>query len=248
MENKSIVKAIIVSVFLFMGLALLGFFIFKGIKTLSDKDRVVNVKGLAEMDMKATSATISLNFSFSGDDLNGIITQTDTKTKAIVAYLKTLGYAEGSIAVSDKNVIDRQTYYDWIWEGGRRVQTKIDRYTISQGIVIQSNDVEGTESKASQIKLSLVTNNLTADVSTAYTFPELNSIKPQMIAQSTQNARIAGEQFANDSHATLGKIKTASQGQITIAGRYYDEESSGVPQEPYIQRARVVSTIVFFLE
>lgn len=74
-------------------------------------------------------------------------------------------------------------------------------------------------------------------------------IKPQLIAESTKNARVAGEQFANDSQAKLGKIKTASQGQITIAGRYYyDEEARETPKEPYIQRARVVSTIVFFLE
>ncbi|HLU85411.1 MAG TPA: hypothetical protein VKZ45_08050, partial [Vicingaceae bacterium] len=75
------------------------------------------------------------------------------------------------------------------------------------------------------------------------------SIKPQLIAESTKNARVAGEQFANDSQAKLGKIKTASQGQITIAGRYYyDEDLTGIPEEPYIQKARVVSTIVFFLE
>ena len=29
---------------------------------------------------------------------------------------------------------------------------------------------------------------------------------------------------------------------------YYDEENSEKPKEPYIQKARVVSTIVFFLE
>ena len=37
---------------------------------------------------------------------------------------------------------------------------------------------------------------------------------------------------------------------FTIAGRYhYDEDGFGEgSQEPYIQKARVVSTIVFFLE
>ena len=79
------------------------------------------------------------------------------------------------------------------------------------------------------------------NIHTDYIFPELNSVKPKLIAESTKNARIAGEQFANDSEATLGKIKTASQGQISIAGRY----DSPVP---YIQKARVVSTIVFFLD
>jgi len=41
---------------------------------------------------------------------------------------------------------------------------------------------------------------------TSYDFPELNLVKPQRIAERTKNARIAGEQFANDSQAQLFKI------------------------------------------
>jgi hypothetical protein len=55
MENKSLSKTVILGTSLFLGLLLLGFFIFKGLKTFSDKDRVVTVKGLAEMNMMATS-------------------------------------------------------------------------------------------------------------------------------------------------------------------------------------------------
>jgi len=129
------------------------------------------------------------------------------------------------------------------------VRVKIDRYTIVQNLTIQSKDIESTENKANQIKMDLISKDLTSDITTDYSFPELNSIKPQLIAESTKNARIAGEQFANDSQSKLGKIKTASQGRITIAGKNYsDEEAGEIPKEPYIQKARVVSTIVFFLE
>lgn len=248
MENKLSTKSVIFSLSIFFGLFLLGFFIFKGLKTFSDKDRVVTVKGLAEMNMKATSATITLNFSLSSDDLQSILQQTESKKKAIIAYLVSNGVSEKDITVKNIEVTDRQKYYDTQWRDGHQVQVKIQRYTIVQILNFQSKDIENTENKISKIKLDLVSKDLTADVVTNYTFPELNSIKPQLIAESTKNARIAGEQFANDSQAKLGKIKTASQGQITIAGQYYDEEAGDVPKEPYIQKARVVSTIVFFLE
>jgi len=242
-------KSIILGFSLLLGLCLLGFFIFKGLKTFSDKDRVVTVKGLAEIDMTASSATIALSFSLSGDDLQDIIKQTENKKNAIVVYLKSIGYAEDDITINNTGVTDRQKYSEIQWKNGQQVQVKIDRYTITQSLTVQSKEVETTENKASQIKLDLVSKDLTANISTSYSFPELNSIKPQLIAESTKNARIAGEQFANDSQAKLGKIKTASQGQISIAGKnYYDEETSEKPKEPYIQRARVVSTIVFFLE
>ena len=250
MDNKYASKSIIVGFSLLSGLFLLGFFIFKGLKTFSDKDRVVTVKGLAEMNMTATSATIALNFSFSGDNLQDIIRQTANKKNAVVAYLTTIGYAENDITIDDVGVTDQQKYYETQWRpNGQEVQVKIDRYTIFQTLTVQSKDIETTENKTAQIRFDLVGKDLTCNIFTNYSFPELNSIKPQLIAESTKNARIAGEQFANDSQAKLGKIKTASQGQITIAGRYYyDEEYSEQPTEPYIQKARVVSTIVFFLE
>ncbi|MCL2131830.1 MAG: SIMPL domain-containing protein [Lentimicrobiaceae bacterium] len=249
MENKSASKSIIVGFSLLLGLFLLGFFIFKGLKTFSDKDRVVTVKGLAEMNMKATSAAIALNFSFSGDDLQGIIKQTENKKSAVIAYLKTIGYAENDVTINNVGVTDRQKYYEIQWKNGQEVQVKIDRYTIFQSLTLQSKNVETTENKAAQIKLDLISKDLTCNLYTNYSFPELNSIKPQLIAESTKNARIAGEQFANDSQAKLGKIKTASQGQITIAGKYYyEDEINEKIEEPYIQKARVVSTIVFFLE
>lgn len=252
MENRPLTKPIIQSASLIVGLCLLGFFIFKGLKTFSDKDRIVTVKGLAEMNITANAASISVSFPISGDNLQEVIKQTDAKKNAIISYLKTVGYNQSDIQISNLDINDRQKYYENEWQGNQQVKVKIDRYIITQTLTIQSKDIKATEDKASKMKLDLVSKDLTSTIATNYSFPELNSIKPKLIAESTKNARVAGEQFANDSQATLGKIKTASQGQITIAGKYqYDEEGaseSDKPKEPYIQKARVVSTIVFFLE
>jgi hypothetical protein len=252
MENRPLTKPIIQSASLIVGLCLLGFFIFKGLKTFSDKDRIVTVKGLAEMNITANAASISVSFPISGDNLQEVIKQTDVKKNAIISYLKTMGHNQSEIQVSNLDINDKQKYYENEWQGNQQVKVKIDRYIITQTLTIQSKDIKATEDKAAKMKLDLVSRELTSNIATNYSFPELNSIKPKLIAESTKNARIAGEQFANDSQATLGKIKTASQGQITIAGKYqYDEEAateSDKPKEPYIQKARVVSTIVFFLE
>ncbi len=231
---------------LILGLALLGFFIFKGLKTFSDKDRVVKVKGLAEMYMTAESAQTNLSFSNSGDVLKNVIQKTEHKKRGILSYLKKNGYQNTEIILKDPTVTDRESYHTEEWQNGRKIKVKADRYSYGQTIGILIKDVENAEKKSAKLKLDLVQSGLTADISTHYKFPKLNTIKPQLIAESTKNARIAGDQFANDSQAKLGKIKTASQGQISIAGRY----SYGATEsyKPHIQKARVVSTIVFFLE
>ncbi len=244
-EDKGLTKTFILSLSLLLGLVLLGYFIFQGLKTFSDKDRVVTVKGLAEMDMKATSATIALTFSLSGDDFQNIIKQTENKKNAIIDYLTNIGYNKNDITISNLDVTDRQKYYETRMQNGLPVQVKIDRYTVGQSLTVKAKDVETLENKAAQINLDLVTKDLTSNVKTVYTYPELNSIKPQLIAESTKNARIAGQQFADDSQAKLGKIKTASQGQISLSEIYHSNESGGKQK---IQKARVVSEIVFFLE
>ena len=74
----------------------------------------------------------------------------------------------------------------------------------------------------------------------SYEFTGLNDIKPQMIEDATKNARAAAEKFAKDSDSKLGKIKSASQGQFTIANR--DENT------PYIKSVRVVTTVTYYLK
>ncbi len=61
-----------------------------------------------------------------------------------------------------------------------------------------------------------------------------------MIAEATKNARIAADRFAQDSNSTVGKIKTATQGQFSI-----ESADNSTPQK---KNVRVVSTIVYYLE
>jgi hypothetical protein len=195
-----------IGISLILGLSLLGFFIFKGLKTFSDKDRVVKVKGLAEMNITAISAQTYLSFSFSGDNLQKIIRDTETKKIRIINYLKENGFEDTNINIGSPEISDKEKYYEDQWINGKTVSIKIKRYSSGLSLTIQSEDVKTVEQKAKQLKFDLIKKGLTSSIYSDYIFPELNSVKPKLIAESTKNARIAGEQFANDSEATLGKI------------------------------------------
>jgi len=49
-----------------------------------------------------------------------------------------------------------------------------------------------------------------------YLFTGLNDIKPAMVQEATEKAREVANKFAKDSNSTLGKIKSARQGQFSI--------------------------------
>lgn len=248
MENKKELTTIIVGLLISISLLFVGYFIFKGLKSFSDKDRVVTVKGLAEKEIKATKAFINIKVSFSGDIPQDIIAKTNNQVDAIKKYLKEKGYKDSDIKEEQVSIYDGKEYYRYDYELKEKI--KIDRYRATRLITITTDKVEQTKEMSNNIDLDLINKNLSSDINCDYKFPELNSIKPALIAESTKNARLAGEQFANDSKSKLGKIKTASQGQISIAGRsYYEEDAiSTAPKEEFLQKARVVSSIVFFLE
>ena len=80
-----------------------------------------------------------------------------------------------------------------------------------------------------------------------YVFNGLNDIKIKMIEEATKNATAAGEQFAKDANATLGKIKTANQGTFSITARDQVDAWSDNEKQSINKRVRVVSTITFYL-
>ncbi|MEY4866267.1 MAG: hypothetical protein RLY64_521, partial [Bacteroidota bacterium] len=97
MENQTSNKSYVLGISLLVGMATLGYFIFKGLKTFSDKDRIVTVKGLAELNINANSSTIYISYSFSGDDLQELNQRTEQKKNAILSYLSSIGFSKNEI-------------------------------------------------------------------------------------------------------------------------------------------------------
>jgi hypothetical protein len=88
-----------------------------------------------------------------------------------------------------------------------------------------------------------------SDSSANYVFTRLNDLKPQMIAEANQNARRSAEQFARDSGAAVGRIKTASQGYFSVGARDGEvcEECGSTGGSSPFQKVRVVTTIDYDL-
>ena len=67
-----------------------------------------------------------------------------------------------------------------------------------------------------------------------------------MIAEATKDARKGAEQFAKDSGASVGGIRSASQGYFSIQSR--DGDSGGPADASPEQKVRVVTTVEFYLK
>jgi len=78
----------------------------------------------------------------------------------------------------------------------------------------------------------------------SYIFTKLNDVRPAMIAEATAAARSGAEQFAKDSGAPLGPIKTAGQGSFEILSRDGTGDEASTPNK----KVRVVTTISYRLK
>lgn len=220
-----------------IGLLLLGVFIERGISSFANKDRSVNVKGLAEMEVEADKVTWPLVYKSLGNDLVRLYEQINKSNKTITQFLKGKGIEEKEISINAPEIIDMKAerYNN---------QESSYRYNVTSVITVTSDKVnlirELISSQGELLKQGVAITSGDYRYNVQYEYTRLNKIKPQMIEEATKNARQAAEKFAEDSDSKLGKIRNAYQGQFSITDR--DANT------PYIKKVRVVTTIDYSLE
>ncbi len=77
-----------------------------------------------------------------------------------------------------------------------------------------------------------------------YEFTGLNEIKPDMLREATEAARLAADEFAKNAGVEVGGIQKASQGAFTVRDSDQDKSQYFSPEKV----VRVVVNTVFYLE
>ena len=122
------------------------------------------------------------------------------------------------------------------------------RYTLNQTLTVRTNKVDLVNSAYPEIG-DLVSKGVTFNSygnGVSYLFTELNSIKPAMLKEATQNARQAADEFASNSNSKVGKIRSANQGVFSILAR--EEIPDQSEREQINKKVRVVSTVEYYLD
>ncbi len=236
MNQKGIFFA---GIFIGIGLFLAGMQINRGISKSQDAQRVISVKGLSEREVPADKVIWPIVYKEVSNDLVDLYDKIKKNNRKVLDFLKSNGINENEITVSPPDIIDNQT------ERYSSVQDNKFRYNGTSIITVSGNRVEEVRNLIPRI-FQLIREGIAISANRQYEnpirfeFTGLNDIKPEMIEEATKNARLSAEKFASDSQSKLGKIKTASQGQFSIADR--DDNS------PYIKTLRVVTTINYYLK
>ena len=208
------------------------------------EQRSVTVRGVSERDVAADLATWSISFSHEGTELGGVQNSVDQQARVVRAFFQRAGFRPGDISDSDVSLSRNQpTDRD-----GNPVGP--EELTVRRSMQLRTGDVMKARA-AYAAQAQLLRNGVELSGSSiSYTFTRLNELKPEMIAEATRNARRSADQFARDSGASVGRIKTANQGYFSVGardGEDCDDCGSSGGSTPF-QKVRVVTTIDYDID
>jgi hypothetical protein len=237
MQGNSRTSAFIFGAFIFLGMSSLGYLLSNAVIQFKEYERTVTAKGLSEREYEADIVIWPIQFTRAGNDLVELYNSIDSSTSEIEKFLVNKGIEPEEISLSSPAITDKsaQQYVN---------EAKVEfRYTALQTVTVYSKNVKGVRKIMSTLselgKKGIVFTGDNYQAQHEYIFTRLNEVKPEMIEESTRNAREVAQKFAADSESKLGKIKRASQGQFSINPR--DKNN------PHIKKIRVVSTVEYYL-
>ncbi|OQX11312.1 MAG: hypothetical protein BWK76_19335 [Desulfobulbaceae bacterium A2] len=221
------------------GLWLFGMQVGSAVKKARDFDRYFTVRGLSERHVKATLVVWPIKYAVVADDLPGLKKRMEWAKGVVLEYLSRHDISEAEMGFGLPQITDRLDSH----RGEEPL--RVERYQALVTMVVRSRNIDAIK-RALQGADSLISSGIPLigseyeGESVKFSFDAVNELKPQMIEEATASARLAAQQFAQDSRAKVGAIRKATQGVVDIQDRD--------PASPELKVVRVVTTVEFFIE
>lgn len=235
-----IVAALLVAI----GIALAGWLGGQALIASREPIRTVTVKGLSERNVMADLGYWPIKFVATGPTLEDARAQLEQSDAAVRQFLLDAGFSEESMNVQNILVEDRLAGYN------ASSTPDLARFVLTEEFIVTSDEVEAIAEAARNVgdllRAGVVFSSDSYNAGPSYIFTALNDLKTDMLAEATQRAREAAEQFAVEAGAQVGTIQTANQGvfEILAAVDIPDQRS----EKQIEKKVRVVTTITYFLQ
>ena len=226
-------KNYILGVSIILAAAVLSLGLVFTVKTLKSYDDTVKVRGLCEKEVPADRVVWRISYSEKANDLAELRTTISRNNAIIVKALRSAGFSEEEVKVGNASYDDR---YNW----SNNTSMITYRYQANQTVTVFTSNLDLVRKMQETLETDLVNQNILASSYADYQYLGLNEIKPSMIAESLENARVAADEFAKNSHSKIGKMRTASQGYFEVED--LDENT------PQVKKVRVVTTVEYYLK
>lgn len=228
MENIKNNKLVFVGLCLVVFAIVLSTAFYFSAKGFSRQGSYIEVKGLSERIVKADTAIWSMSFEVKSNNVDSLYRDIEQNIETIKAFLVNKGFDDSEINVAPVNIY-QDTYRDAAF-----------RYNSTNQISVYTQKVDLAK-EASNETLLLVREGVVLNYNyISFEFSDLNSIKPDMLAEALGNAKDSAEQFAKNTDSVVGNVTRGNQGVFDIT-----EKDPGSPE---YKKIRLVSTLRFLIQ
>lgn len=184
----------------------------------------INVTGLGESNFTSDLIVWEGNFSRNSSDIQSAYANLEKDRKAVTEYLVSKGIPASQLVFNavTTNPQYRQNYSD----DGRYLGQTFTGYQLNQSLQIESKEVEKVEKISREITELLNQGIAFYSQQPRYYYTELESLKLEMIAKATEDARIRAEKIAENSGSELDDLISANMGVFQITGQNSGEDYS----------------------
>ena len=188
----------------------------------------MEVKGLSEKIVKADTAIWSMSFEVKSNNVDTLYADIEKNITTIKGFLLEKGFESTEINVAPVNIY-QETYKDAVF-----------RYNSTNQISVYTKKVDLAKSTSNETLLLVKRGVVLNQNNISFEFSDINSIKPEMLADAIKNARDTASQFAKSAGTTVGSVTRGNQGVFDITEK--DPGSSVLIQ------LRLRSTLRFLLK
>lgn len=184
----------------------------------------ISVTGLGESNFTSDLVVWEGNFSRNSFDLKSAYSDLEKDKKLVSEYLISKGIPQEKLIF---NAVSTNPNYEQNYSNdGRYLGQTFTGYTLSQSLKIESTDVEKVEKISREITELLNQGIAFYSQNPRYYYTNLESLKLDMVAKATEDARIRAERIAENSKGKLGDLITANMGIFQITGQNSGEDYS----------------------
>ena len=242
---------VILGVLLALGMSSAAFIFGIQAKHIGAGKQSIAVKGLAEKPVTADYAEWTVGLRVQGSNFADALAKLRKERPALDAFLGSQGFAADALNNGKESVTPNLV--DEELPGGRTRQVQRG-FNAAQDILITSKDLAAVEAAHKAMLQFKGEGHPVQYEDPSFLVSNLEDIKMSLIGAATQNAERRALEFAKNGNATVGAMRSASQGAFYIlpAGASIDSSDYGYggtyDKSTISKTARVVVTIEYNIE
>lgn len=187
------------------------------LKYKTSDTRTISATGSASVDFEADLIVWRGSFSAYSQSSSKAYEQIKKQASWVEDYLLNKGLSSSDYVFSAVDISEStKNNYD---EYGNYLNTVIEGYNLSQSVVISSSDIDLVEDISRDISKLLDKGVQLTSGTPEYYCTGLDEIKLSLIEQATDNARSRVQIMADESGASLGKLRTSNLGVFQITAQ-----------------------------